>query len=259
MPKNSNLLPHPAISQPVGQPFTILSSVESTNNYAMRQVQEGMASHGAAWFALEQTAGKGQRGKQWSSSPNMNIIISIVLEPGSLQAHQQFLLSATVALACYDFFAKYAGSETSVKWPNDLYWRDRKAGGILIENNFYGSQWQYAIAGIGININQTNFGDHLPNAVSLGQITGLHYDPARLARELCSALEIRYRELQKEDHISIISNYRQVMYKRDCSVKLKKENAVFETTVRGITEDGRLLTEDVLERTFEFGEVEWLI
>ncbi len=81
-----------------------------------------------------QTGGKGQRGKTWQTGNGENIAISIIIEPKHLQVAEQFNLSVAVALGCYDFFSAYAGDETFIKWPNDIYWRDRKAGGVLIEN-----------------------------------------------------------------------------------------------------------------------------
>ena len=252
-------MPHPAIFGPIGQPFVILPSVESTNNYAMGLVQAGMASHGAAFFALEQTAGKGQRGKKWIAEPHKNIALSIVLEPGFLQAHQQFLLSATVALAAYDVFEKYAGNDTRIKWPNDIYWRDRKAGGILIENSFRGNDWQYAIAGIGININQTRFDDSVKHAVSLQQVTGRPFLITDLAKELCAFLEQRFGNLLHIPYSHILLQYQQVLYKLQQPVKLKKDNAVFETTIRGVSATGQLLTSGSADQVFDFGEVEWVI
>src|SRR6202012_5219150 len=95
----------------------------------------GMAPHGTLVFAHDQWAGKGQRGRSWNSNPGANIVLSAVLEPVVLPLQQAFGLSVAVALACRDFFSSYAGSDvTTIKWPNDLYWNDRKAGGILIEN-----------------------------------------------------------------------------------------------------------------------------
>src|SRR6186713_2645315 len=117
----------------IGNPFTVLATVDSTNNYAMAQVHAGLAKHGAAWFAREQHSGRGQRSKLWVTQPGENIILSTVVEP-FLLIQQQFALSAAIALACHRFFSKFAGEETKIKWPNDLYWRDRKAGGILVEN-----------------------------------------------------------------------------------------------------------------------------
>jgi BirA family biotin operon repressor/biotin-[acetyl-CoA-carboxylase] ligase len=224
----------------------------------MRQIQAGLANHGTTWFALEQTAGKGQRGKSWLTTPNQNIMLSTVVTPG-LIATRQFLLSATVALACYDFYKKYAGDETRIKWPNDVYWRDRKAGGILIENVFRGADWLYAVVGIGININQIAFDPSLPNPVSLKQITGKDFDAAEMGKELCQALENRYRALQTGGIDAIMQQYQQVLYKMNHPVTLKKGAILFETTIRGVSDTGRLLTKDVIDREFDFGEVEMLI
>ncbi len=92
-------------------------------------------------------------------SPGENIILSAVLEPVALSpSRRPSDLSACVALACYDLFSRYTREEDiTIKWPNDLYWNDRKAGGILIENSFHGERWTIAIVGIGININQVVF------------------------------------------------------------------------------------------------------
>jgi BirA family biotin operon repressor/biotin-[acetyl-CoA-carboxylase] ligase len=254
--KNSNLLSHHDTFNPIGQPFTILSSVDSTNNYAMGQVQAGLARHGAAWFAHEQTAGKGQRNKRWLTDPSENILLSVVLQPFSLNVSGQFLLSASIALATYDFYKNYAGDESAIKWPNDLYWRDRKAGGILIENNFRGNDWQFAVAGMGININQTQFDAALPNPVSLKQITGKDFNVIQLARELCSRLEERFQQLLNAGTESVLKNYEAVMYKREQMVKLRKDGRVFETVVRGVSPTGKLITG---EHQYDFNEVEWVI
>jgi BirA family transcriptional regulator, biotin operon repressor / biotin---[acetyl-CoA-carboxylase] ligase len=254
--KNSNLLSHHGSFNPIGQPFTILESVDSTNNYAMGQAQAGLAQHGAAWFAYEQTAGKGQRNKQWLTNPSENILLSVVLQPFTLTASEQFLLSASVALACYDFYKNYAGDETAIKWPNDLYWRDRKAGGILIENNFRGSEWVFAIAGIGININQTSFPPPLPNPVSLKQVTGKHFDVEQLARELCSHLDHRFRQMHNSSTESILRQYEAVMYKRDQVVKLKKDGQIFSTIIRGVSPSGKLIAG---ESQYDYNEVEWVM
>jgi BirA family biotin operon repressor/biotin-[acetyl-CoA-carboxylase] ligase len=246
---------------PIGHSFIELESVDSTNNYAMAQATAGLANHGTLIFAREQWAGKGQRGRTWTSMPGENILLSAVLEPVALLSSQAFVLSACVALACHDLFSRYAGAAgTRIKWPNDLYWGDRKAGGILIENNFRGDRWALAIAGMGININQTVFPGSARNPISLKQITGLSFDAAVLARELGDCLDRRYRELEAgSGAVSLTEQYNDRLYKLGEPIRLKKDNAVFETTVAGVSPQGQLLTRDVLEREFSFGEVEWII
>jgi len=251
-------LPHQTSLLPIGNPFIELPTVDSTNNYAMALIQKNLAYHGAVVFAHQQTAGRGQRGKTWSTSPGENLILSIILQANQLDQADLFLLSAGVATACYDFFKNYAGCETSIKWPNDIYWRDRKAGGILIENVFRDHSWRYAVVGIGLNINQTSFEESLPNPVSLKQITGENYHPVQLAKELCTYLEYSYQQLFFKDH-KILDHYKSSLYKLHQRVKIKKENIVFKTTIQGVTSAGKLITRDTMNREFDFGEVEWLL
>lgn len=226
----------------------------------MARVHEGMASQGTIYFAHEQWAGRGQRGKNWSSSPGDNIIMSTVLEPVFLPITEQFQLSAAVALACHDLLSRYVLPEDlRIKWPNDLYWRDRKAGGILIENRFQGNQWQFAIVGTGININQVQFPETARNPVSLKQITGRQFDAVALARELGDCIGLRYAQLQAAEGISLLEAYNRQLYRLHQPVRLKKENAVFETVIQGVNSAGELLTQDTLPRQFRTGEVEWVL
>lgn len=225
----------------------------------MARVQAGMASHGMTWFAHEQTAGKGQRGKGWETQPGKNIAMSIVLQPEFLDARQQFYLSATIALVCFEFFSGYAGDETKIKWPNDLFWRDRKAGGVLIENVFHGKKWKWAIVGIGININQVNFGKAVKNPVSLKQITGKEFDTVALAKELYALLIKKIPELTAKSFDKILEDYNTHLYKLNKNVLLKKEGSIFETVIKAVSAEGKLLTVDAADREFDFGEVEWVL
>lgn len=237
--------------------FTILDTVDSTNNYAMQQVHDGLAKHGRAWFANEQTAGKGQRGKHWASEKGKNIAMSLVLVPGQFKITSQFHLSAAIALACFEFLKTYAGDEMKIKWPNDLYWRDRKAGGILIENKFQGKAWKWAVVGIGININQTVFNIDLANPVSLKQITGKTFDAVALAKELHALIMKNLSEIITMD--KILQQYNRHLYKINELVTLRKAGVKFETVIKEVSAHGKLVTVDAMEREFDFGEVEWVL
>jgi BirA family transcriptional regulator, biotin operon repressor / biotin---[acetyl-CoA-carboxylase] ligase len=243
--------------------FTVISETDSTNNYAMAKAHAGLAAHGQAYFTCRQTAGKGQRGKQWQSGADENIALSIVLMPQPLLVSQQFHLSVAVALGCYHFFNKYAGEDTAIKWPNDIYWRDRKAGGILIENAVGtqngNSAWKFAIAGIGININQVHFDDSLPNPVSLRQITGKIFSPEALAKELHSQVLQQVQQLLSTGNFTeMLQLYNNILYKRNQPVVLKKGRIIFESVIKGVTENGKLFTSDTIDNFFDFGEVEWI-
>jgi BirA family biotin operon repressor/biotin-[acetyl-CoA-carboxylase] ligase len=256
--KNSDSLLRSLKSNTIGEPFIIIPEVESTNNYAMGELQNNAAKHGTAWFAHSQTQGKGQRGKSWVSYPSENIILTVALAP-ALQLSMQFSVSMAIALAASDFFMKYAGDETSVKWPNDIYWRDRKAAGILIENIVQGSGWQWAVAGIGMNVNQTVFPDVSVHPVSIKQITGKQYDSVEMAKELCACINERWKQIESGDFEKLHEEYNQRLFKRNETVKLKKENIVFEAKIVEVNSFGELIVEAPTVRHFQFGEVEWVI
>ena len=241
----------------IGTPFIELQQVESTNNYATGLVHEGMAQNGTAVFAHHQTKGKGQRHKEWQSEAGKNIALSVIVHPQVLVLSQSFQLSMATAVGVYNFFSQYAGSETKVKWPNDLYWRDRKAGGILIENIVQGSEWKAAVVGIGININQTQFDDLGTKAVSLRQITGKEYDPVELAKELCTHLDKAYTLLRKL-RTEVYAQYRSHLYKLNESVRLKHGSRVFDAVVTDVSTLGELIVEHATEERFRVGDVEWV-
>jgi BirA family biotin operon repressor/biotin-[acetyl-CoA-carboxylase] ligase len=243
---------------PIGKPFFELSEVDSSNNYAMAQVQAHLAGHGATWFAHHQNAGKGQRGKQWSAAAGQNIMMSCVLEPAPLSIDSQFILSAAIALGCFDFFGTHAGDYTSIKWPNDIYWGDRKAGGILIENILSGDRWKYAIVGIGININQTFFPAELRNPVSLKQITGQTFDVIELAKELCAHLDQRWKQLLLNSE-KLRADYSRHLYKINQQAIFKKGNEEFAAVVKGVNEKGELLVEKEPQSITAYNSVEWVL
>jgi birA, biotin-[acetyl-CoA-carboxylase] ligase region len=239
-------------------PFTILTSVDSTNNYAMGMIRDGLAVHGNAWFTYEQTQGKGRRGKIWNAEKGKNIMLSLVIAPETLTISQQFQLSVAVSLGCIDFFKKYAGDETKIKWPNDIFWNDRKAGGILIENVIKGNTWQWAVVGIGLNINQTEFNlSTVFKPVALKQITGKEFDVVELAKELYEKVMKRNDQLKNGGFDKMFKEYNQNLFGLNEKVKLKKDNIVFETTIKGVSKQGKLITVDTTEREFDFDEVEW--
>jgi BirA family transcriptional regulator, biotin operon repressor / biotin---[acetyl-CoA-carboxylase] ligase len=271
-------LPQLFVHNSIGNPFIELQSVDSTNNYARTLLHEGMAEHGLTVFAHDQFSGKAQRGKAWSTEKGANIILSIVVNAMSLQLSKQFELSACIAVAVHKFFVKYSRENFKIKWPNDLYCLDRKAGGILIENivtsNTDGKwqmaddsqhsstdsqqSWRWAIVGIGININQTNFPPGLLNPISLKQITGQQFDIIDLAKDLCSLINDYFEKLITEGFNDIYAQYLTHLYKKNETVRLKKGSRIFEAVIKTVSLSGQLIVQHGIEEAFEFGEIEWV-
>lgn len=183
----------------LGAPLIELSTIDSTNIYAMAQIKAGLAKSGSCYTADFQTNGKGQHGRVWESNKGQNLLCSYILELNTLDALKnwtptdQIGFSAAIALGARAFFAAFAGSETKIKKPNDIYFSDRKAGGILIENLVRGQEWTWTVIGIGMNINQTEFSPEALNSVSsnpisLQEITNQSWDVKKIQQHLSEAL-----------------------------------------------------------------------
>ncbi|MBO9571440.1 MAG: biotin--[acetyl-CoA-carboxylase] ligase [Chitinophagaceae bacterium] len=221
----------------------------------MAKLHAGMVAGGTCFMALEQTAGKGQRGRTWIVEPGVNITMTTVLQP---PVYERFLYSAVMALACYDFIKGFGINEVSVKWPNDIYIGDRKAAGILIENIQQGTHWQWAVAGTGINLNQLEFPADLSRAISVAQATGRQHDLISSARILHLHILRRNEWAKVASAAEIMNEYNTVLYRRNESVRLKKDAAVFSTVIKEVTASGELITYDTMERRFTVGEVEFI-
>lgn len=239
--------------------FHYLDTTDSTNNYAMRMVHEGLAKHGMAWFAHEQTAGKGQRGKKWNSNPGENIMMSIAFNPPKAFFAAPFLFNAVITVACRDFFDKLIPDALKIKWPNDLWVGDRKAGGILIENSYQGSYWNWSVVGIGFNVNQQEFSNQLKNPVSLRQLTGKSYDAVQLARELQLMLLDAIEGFEISHRLKVMQTYNEHLFRRDEMARFRRQNMLFDSKVIAVNDQGQLITEDAIPRHFEFGEIEWVL
>jgi BirA family transcriptional regulator, biotin operon repressor / biotin---[acetyl-CoA-carboxylase] ligase len=232
-----------------------LESVDSTNNYAIARIHDGTAKNGQVFLAHFQTAGKGQRGKLWHGQPGQNLSMSLVIQPGPLHLTQQFIFSAAVSLGILDYVQTAEPKDWSIKWPNDIYWRDRKAAGILIENIIQGTIWRYAVIGVGINLNQESFPSDIPNAVSIKNIIG----EKLLVKETASKIIPKILEkinMLMQDPARILSEFNQSLYKKGQIVRLKKGDKVSEHIISGVNQNGLLITDQGL---FNLEEVTWLL
>jgi len=245
--------------QSIGHRFEELSTIDSTNLYAMQQIHAGLAIHGDAYFAHAQVAGRGQRGKQWWSVAGQNIALSVVLEVHKLASSERFRLSATMAMGVLDWLNTKAPGPWCAKWPNDIYHNDRKAGGILIENLMKGGRWSHAVVGIGINMNQHSFPGHLPNPVSLFMLSRSIYRCPDEARELCVFLEARWQQLMDGEWLQILEDYNQRLFGKDEVCRIKKDSVIIPCLIRGVNAQGQLIGGENYEWAFEFGEVSWII
>lgn len=187
----------------VGKNCFKLDEISSTNDWLMSRISNQKFHEGTVVVTSVQTNGKGQRGSQWFSQPYKSLTFSVLLKPRFLSPIHAFDLSICVALALSDSLNKLR-TGFKIKWPNDIYFEDKKIAGVLIENQMNRSVYQNAVVGIGLNVNQLQF-DDLSNAISLKQIIGLEFPVEKVMDHICDSLEARYLML-RSGHFKDLKN-----------------------------------------------------
>lgn len=220
-----------------------LQETTSTNSYLAAFCDHEPQANLTCVYSAYQTAGRGQRGNTWESEPGANLLFSFVVYPSSLKAEQQFLLSQVTALALADALSAHTDS-ISIKWPNDIYWRDRKLCGTLIENDWDGAYVSRSISGTGINLNQKRFVSNAPNPVSLTQITGLLYNPATILEQVMERTSWYYGLLEAGCTDEIAQQYKQMLYRKAGFHPYRDCKGRFIARIHDIEPSGRLVLED---------------
>jgi BirA family biotin operon repressor/biotin-[acetyl-CoA-carboxylase] ligase len=203
-------------------------------------MQEHTLEEGCIVATHTQTAGRGQIGNCWEAEPGKNLTFSVLLYPQVIPANMQFLISQITALSVKELLDQYTTNIT-VKWPNDVYWNERKICGMLIENDLMGREIYCSIIGIGLNINQTLFQSDALNPISLSQITGESYDLEALLLQFRSIFFYRYLELLKGEFKAIRTTYREALYRGKGFHQYQDEASVFEAEIADIESTGHLL------------------
>ncbi len=239
----------------VGKNLIFMTSCHSTNQEAYDMIGKEQVPDGTIIITDHQTAGRGQMGNKWEANPGLNLTFSVILQPRFLEASRQFLLNMAVSLAITDWLRPWS-EEFRIKWPNDIFHRDHKLGGILIQNLLRGSQIAHSIIGIGLNINQQVF--ESPRATSLTEITGETFDLAILADSLGVHLEQRYLQLRGGGN-GLRDEYLARLY-RFGEEHLYHDKTYFKGSIVDVDPSGNLIMKTASgRRTFRFKEVSFVI
>ena len=241
-------------------PLIHISETNSTNNYLQSLCSQQKVEELSVVVADFQTSGRGQRGNSWESAPNKNLLFSTIFFPEFLEARRQFLISQIISLAIKEELDTYT-SDISIKWPNDIYWKEKKICGMLIENDLMGRNISQSIAGIGININQEIFHSSAPNPVSLRQVTGKEYDLFEILKNVMLRIQSYYSLLKKDDAASIACQYEKSLFRKEGMYRYKDANGEFLARIVCVEPEGRLILEDevLIKRGYMFKEVEYLL
>jgi BirA family biotin operon repressor/biotin-[acetyl-CoA-carboxylase] ligase len=227
----------------IGHSIKILERVNSTNSYALDFIKQSTPAEGYVVWAKEQFAGRGQRGAAWQSEPGSNLTFSIILRPQFLPIAEQFQLTKAIALGIAAFVAHCLGDSTHVriKWPNDIYVKNCKIAGILIENVLEQSALKYSVVGIGLNVNQVVFDPSLPNPVSLKLLAGKDFNPEDCLMQLCSFIEKQYLDLRAMDYPQIDGAYYNLLYRRGIWSDYTLHGQQIRAKIEGVNPSGHLV------------------
>ena len=239
-----------------------VNQTASTNTYLSRLA--ATLPGGTVIYTPRQTAGRGQKGNSWESEDGKNLTFSLLLKRPPVKARDQFYLSEAAALAGVEALTGVAGDGFTVKWPNDVYWQDKKVCGMLLENSLNGSDIAHCIVGIGINVNQERFVSDAPNPVSLINITGREHDLMTLLKEVCARIEQLVGSLGDDKaRIDLHNRYMAVLYRNDGQQHPYEDASGrrFMASVADIAPDGTLTLrhEDSTLHSYLFKEVRHII
>jgi BirA family biotin operon repressor/biotin-[acetyl-CoA-carboxylase] ligase len=236
-----------------------LDSVDSTNSYAKLLIAGQRPPEGTLITASEQTAGRGQAESKWHTDAGLNLTASYILYPTFLAADKQFFLNMAVSLAVRELCEEAINDEIRIKWPNDIYHKNKKLAGILIENTISGSQLASSVIGIGLNVNQTEFDPNIPNPTSLRLASGQNQTLETITHKLSVYLEKYYLQLRNLHFNFLDKAYMVNLYRYHQTALYRKDNQEFRGEIVGVTKEGKLIIESN-GRQLKFGmkEVEYL-
>ena len=220
----------------IGQRVIYYPSLTSTMEVAKQEAQLG-AVEGTVVIADEQTAGRGRIKRVWLS-PKGSIALSIILYPSVVNLPSLIMLAS---LAVVHSIEAVTGLRSQVKWPNDVLVNDRKVCGILIESSVRGNIVDYAIIGIGVNVNLrlSDFPEIPSTATSLSAELGRDVSRLRVIRRLLVEMERLYLALQAGG--SIYEEWRDSLVTLGKKVQVKSGKTIYEGIAESVARDGSLL------------------
>lgn len=227
-----------------------IAQTNSTNTLLKELLARGEWPEGETYlYAGYQTAGRGQTGNGWESEKGKNLLCSILLPPNK----NLYLLNIAVSVA----IVRMIDEPLTIKWPNDIYYHDKKLAGILLENAIVGSEIKYTIAGIGLNVNQTAFVSDAPNPISLRQITGKEYDVDQMMNNLIEAVEAVLNEPEE----TIWQEYKAHLYRREGFWPFEDEKGEFDARIEDVLPTGELVLRDRdnKKRIYHFKQIRYVV
>jgi BirA family biotin operon repressor/biotin-[acetyl-CoA-carboxylase] ligase len=237
-----------------------LEETTSTNTEAKYLIENEKPLEGTVIVCKKQTRGRGQQGNKWLSEPGKNLTCSYIMYPVFLAAEKNFYLNIAASLAVKEVCESFIEDEVKVKWPNDIYFGNKKIAGILIENSISGATVITSIIGIGINVNQIEFDEEIPHPGSLKMFTGNDIDLSEVLNRLNVYLEKYYLQLRNQHFHFLQRAYTEALFRYHQTAYFKKGEQIFKGEIVGIARDGKLIIHsNGKEMRFSIHDIQFII
>lgn len=239
-----------------------IESSESTNRLAIELINKSDLAEGTVIWADEQTKGRGHANNSWESEKGKNLTFSLVLRPTFVEPAEQFIFTKMISIAIRNVLLKFIpAAAVKIKWPNDIYIIHDKVAGILIQNMLRGNIIDYAVIGVGLNINQEVFYSDAPNPVSLVHYLGTTTSVENLLSKLLIEIGRIYAGISSISFLEKLDKeYQENLYRYKQLCEFREGKNVFKASIEGIGEYGRLKLkrEDGKIMQFDFKEVDFI-
>jgi BirA family transcriptional regulator, biotin operon repressor / biotin---[acetyl-CoA-carboxylase] ligase len=245
-------------SKIIGKNYLFVPSCHSTNDLALEIIQNNEYFHGTVILADYQTQGRGQKGNTWESESEQNLIFSVALDTAFLKANEQFYLSMAMSLAVCETLLSLGFADAKIKWPNDVFLKAKKIGGMLIENKLRGDNLRSSVVGIGINVFQNKFNSELASSLAISYLN-VEISLQKLTERLCEHIEVYFDILKNGEFERLHEAYLKTIFKIGQLQTFEKANDIFSAELIGVDADGKLVLkkgEEILK--FEIKELKYI-
>ncbi len=230
----------------------------STNLYVRELRKTGKLTDRTAIVTKFQSMGRGQRQNSWNSEKGSNLLVSLYKNT-DIYAEDNFIITIITSLALSNAI-KLQGVECKIKWPNDIYVKDNKIAGILIENSLFKNIISDTIIGIGLNVNQKSFPKELPNPISLYQVLDKKIDIDHILIDLIKEID-KLLEQAKDNFSALYHEYISRLYRLKSWNLYRTDGNTFNGKIHGVETDGRLILENGMGdlKHYLFGEINYML
>lgn len=232
-----------------------LSAIDSTNSFLKELAQNSVLDNYTIAVTDEQNSGRGQMNSSWHSEPFKNLTFSTFTRFKKLKITHQSYLNFAISLAIFDCLESMSVPDLTIKWPNDIMSGNQKICGILVETTFKNQEIKNAIIGVGLNVNQEKFPNHIYNASSLKKILKVEFNLDEIMQDLIKKIQIRIHELESGRFTAIYDDYLNNLYKKDQPTAFKNEKTkfFFMGMIKGVSAQGNLQVQLEDDAIVEFG------